>query len=92
MKTVLSLVGGPLLFLAGAIMFKQTIHGWWQLSHMAGIAALLVLAPFGHLLSPLILSAATTAILLIVGAWEAFSIGDRRTLRKRSELPAQGVD
>jgi low temperature requirement protein LtrA len=92
MKTVLSLVGGPLLFLAGAIMFKHTIHGWWQLSHMAGIAALIVLAPFGQLLSPLILSAVTTAILLIVGAWEAVSIGDRRTLRKRSELPAQGMD
>jgi len=92
MKTVLSLVGGPLLFLFGAIMFKHTIHGWWQLSHMVGIAALIVLAPFGHLLSPLILSAVTTAILLIVGAWEAVSIGDRRTLRKRSELPAQGVD
>ena len=80
-KTVLSIVGGPLLFLVGVILFKRTIHGWLQLSHLVGIGALLVLAPFAHHLSPLILSAATTAILLIVGAWEAISIGDKRTLR-----------
>ena len=83
-KTVLSIVGGPLLFLVGMILFKHTIHGRWQLSHMVGIAALVVLAPFGHHLSPLILSSITTAILLIVGAWEAISIGDKRTLEKLS--------
>src|SRR6185436_10153595 len=68
-RTVLSMVGGPLLFLVGVILFKHTIHGWWQLSHLAGIVALAVLAAFGHLLSPLILTSATTAILLVVGAW-----------------------
>jgi low temperature requirement protein LtrA len=84
-KTVLSIVGGPLLFLVGMILFKHTIHGLWQLSHLAGIAALAVLAPFGHHLSPLMLSSITTAILLIVGAWEAISIGDKRTLERKIE-------
>ncbi len=79
-KMVLSLVGGPLLFLIGTILFKRTIHGRLQLSHLVGIGALLVLAPFGQLLTPLGLSAATTAILLVVGVWEAISIGDKRTL------------
>jgi low temperature requirement protein LtrA len=74
------------------IMFKHTIHGWWQLSHLVGIAALAVLAPFAHHLSPLILSSVTTAILLTVAAWEAISIGDRRTLRHKSEVRAQSVD
>jgi low temperature requirement protein LtrA len=91
-RTVLSIVGGPLVFLAGVIMFKHTIHGWWQLSHLVGIAALAVLAPFAHHLSPLILSSVTTAILLTVAAWEAISIGDRRTLRHKSEVRAQSVD
>lgn len=91
-KTVLSIVGGPLLFLLGAIMFKHTIHGWWQLSHLIGIGTLTALAPFGHLLSPLVLSALTTAILLVVGAWEAISIGNKRTLRQRSEVNAERVD
>ena len=91
-RTVLSMVGGPLLFLVGVILFKRTIHGWFQLSHMIGIAALVLLAPLGHHLSPLILSALTTAILLVVAAWEALSLGDKRTLRSRSEVRAQGVD
>lgn len=91
-KTVISLIGGPLLFLIGVILFKRTIHGRLQLSHLAGIAALVVLGPFGHHLSPLILSAVTTAILLVVGAWEALSLGDKRTLPKKSEVRAQHVD
>ncbi len=86
LKTVLSLVGGPLLFLAGVIFFKRTIHGWFQLSHLVGIAALLILALFGHLLSPLILSLATTAILVTVAAWEAISIGDKQTLASRPSV------
>jgi low temperature requirement protein LtrA len=84
-KTVISIVGGPLLFLVGVILFKHTIHGRWQLSHLVGIAAFVVLAPFGHLVSPLILSSITTAILLIVAVWEAISIGDKRTLERRSD-------
>jgi low temperature requirement protein LtrA len=68
------------LFLIGTILFKRTIHGRLQLSHLVGIGALLVLAPFGQMLSPLLLSAVTTAILLVVGVWEAISIGDKRTL------------
>jgi len=84
-KSVISIVGGPLLFMVGTILFKRTIHGWFQLSHLAGIAALAVLAGFGHLLSPLILSSITTAILLVVGAWEAISLGNKQTLRKKWE-------
>jgi low temperature requirement protein LtrA len=91
-KTVISLIGGPLLFLIGVILFKRTIHGRLQLSHLAGIGVLAVLAPFGHLLSPLILSASTSAILLVVGAWEAISLGSKRTLDRSSELRAQDVD
>ncbi|MDQ8731795.1 low temperature requirement protein A [Bradyrhizobium sp. LHD-71] len=85
-KAVMSLVGGPLLFLVGVILFKRTIHGRLQLSHLVGIAALIVVAPVGRLLSPLILSSVTTAILLIVAVWEAISIGDKRTLEVTSEI------
>ena len=45
-KTVLSAIGGPLLFLLGTILFKHTIHGFLQLSHVAGIIALGILAWF----------------------------------------------
>jgi low temperature requirement protein LtrA len=92
LKTVLSLVGGPLLFLVGTILFKQTIHGWYQLSHLAGIVVLLPMLYFGDLVPPLILSAATTAVLVVVGVWEAISLGAKATLRHKELVRAQRMD
>jgi low temperature requirement protein LtrA len=74
LKTVLSAIVGPLLFLIGTILFKLTVRGWLQLSHIVGIAALAVLAWFAGELSPLWLSILTTAILLIVAVWETVSL------------------
>jgi low temperature requirement protein LtrA len=74
LKTVLSAIGGPLLFLIGTILFKHTIRGFLQLSHGAGIIALAILAWFAGALSPLMLSIATTAIMVIVAAWESISL------------------
>jgi low temperature requirement protein LtrA len=74
LKTVLSAICGPLLFLIGTILFKHTIRGWFQPSHGAGIAALAVLAWFAGGLSPLMLSILTTAILIVVAAWESISL------------------
>jgi low temperature requirement protein LtrA len=73
-KTVLSAIGGPLLFLTGTILFKFAIRGWLQLSHGVGIIALAVLAWFAGGMSPLTLSVATTAILIIVAVWETVSL------------------
>jgi low temperature requirement protein LtrA len=74
LKTALSEIGGPLLFLVGTILFKRDIRGWLQLSHGAGIVALAVLAIFARDLSALMLSALTTAIMVIVAAWESISL------------------
>jgi len=73
-KTVLSAIGGPLLFLLGTILFKHSIRGWLQLSHGAGIIALGILAWFAGDMSPLLLSIATTAIMIVVAAWESISL------------------
>jgi low temperature requirement protein LtrA len=73
-KTVVSSIAGPLLFLLGTILFKRAIRGWLQPSHGAGIAALGLLAWFAGELSPLILSILTTAILIMVAAWETVSL------------------
>jgi low temperature requirement protein LtrA len=74
LRTVLSAIGGPLLFLVGTILFKHVIRGWLQLSHIAGIVALGGLAWFASGLSPLMLSILTTAIMIIVAAWESISL------------------
>ena len=74
LKTAVSAIGGPLLFLVGTILFKHTIRGFLQLSHGAGIVALTVLALFARELSPLMLSALTTALLIVVAVWESISL------------------
>jgi low temperature requirement protein LtrA len=75
LKTIVSAIGGPLLFLIGTILFKLSIRGFLQLSHIAGIVTLLVLSWFAGELSPLWLSVLTTAILIAVAAWESLSLG-----------------
>jgi low temperature requirement protein LtrA len=75
LRTVLSAIGGPLLFLIGTILFKHTIRGWLQPSHGAGIAALVILTWFASTLSPLTLSILTSAIMIMVAVWESVSLG-----------------
>jgi low temperature requirement protein LtrA len=75
LKTVLSAIGGPLLFLLGTILFKHTFRGFLQLSHGAGIIALGILAWFAADMSPLILSVATSVLLIVVAVWESVSLG-----------------
>jgi low temperature requirement protein LtrA len=74
LKTVLSAIGGPLLFLFGTILFKHSFRGFLQLSHGVGIIALCVLAWFAHELSPLLLSILTSAIMIVVAVWESISL------------------
>jgi low temperature requirement protein LtrA len=77
LKTVLSAIGGPLLFLIGTILFKHTIRGWLQLSHAAGIVVLGILAWFAGGFSSLMLSILTSAIMIVVAAWESISLRSR---------------
>jgi len=74
LKTVISSIGGPLLFLFGTILFKYSFRGFLQLSHGFGIIALCLLAWFASELSPLVLSILTTAILIVVAVWESLSL------------------
>lgn len=73
-KTVLSAIGGPLLFLFGTILFKHSFRGFLQLSHGVGIVALCVVAWFAGDLSPLMLSIITSAIMIVVAVWESISL------------------
>ena len=84
LKTVLSAIGGPLLFLLGTILFKLTFRGFLQLSHGVGIIALGILAWFAGGLSPLMLSILTTAIMITVAVWESISLGSD-AVRSQSE-------
>ncbi len=74
-RTIVSTIGGPLVFLVGTILFKLAIRGFLQLSHGVGIILLLALSWFAADLSPLWLSVATTMILIVVAVWESVSLG-----------------
>jgi low temperature requirement protein LtrA len=73
LKTVISSIGGPLLFLFGTILFKYSFRGFLQLSH-GFIVALCALAWFAGEMPPLILSILTTAIMIVVAVWESLSL------------------
>jgi low temperature requirement protein LtrA len=72
-KTVIGTLGGAALFLFGNILFKKFGTGRPTLSHWVGIALLALLALAGRSLSPLTLSAAASAVLVIVAVWETRS-------------------
>ncbi|MGY3489229.1 low temperature requirement protein LtrA [Bradyrhizobium sp. USDA 4011] len=74
LKTIVSSVGGPALFLVGTILFKYVIRNFLQLSHGIGIVALAITAYFAREMSPLVLSIVTTAIMIVVAAWESISL------------------
>ncbi|MCC6192837.1 MAG: low temperature requirement protein A [Burkholderiales bacterium] len=75
---IVAAIGGPALYLGGVAAFKWVSYDRMlpPLSHMVGLvllAALIVPAAL-HLLSALALHVATTAVLVIVGAWEEISL------------------
>jgi low temperature requirement protein LtrA len=74
LRTTFCAVGGPLLFLVGTILFKHAIRNFFQLSHIVGIVAFLVLGWFAADMSPLMLSVVTTAFLIVVAIWESLSL------------------
>jgi low temperature requirement protein LtrA len=76
-RTIVSTIGGPLVFLVGTILFKHSIRGFLQLSHGIGIILLAVLWWFAADLSPLWLSVATSAIMVVVAVWESVSLGSK---------------
>jgi len=68
--TTLVLIGGPALFLCGAAMFKLAVFGTWSGARLVGLVALVALYPFAEGMTPVLLSAATTAIIVLVAAYE----------------------
>ncbi len=70
-----AILGGPALYLVGNLLFKATMAGRPPLSHMVGLALLALLVLPAPATSPLLLSALSSLVLVIVGLWEARSLG-----------------
>jgi low temperature requirement protein LtrA len=68
-----ALLGGPALYLAGNVFFKRASAKYYPLSHLVGLGMFALLAPVALFMTPLALSATTTAVLVIVATWETRS-------------------
>jgi low temperature requirement protein LtrA len=73
-ETVAVLLGGPALYLIGNLLFKRATSRRMGLSHMIGLAVLVLLVPVSSVLNPLSLGTAATAVLVIVAVWETLSL------------------
>ncbi len=67
---VLTLVGGPSVYLLGSAAYKHVVYGCLPLSHLTGALGLVALIPVGYVANLLVMGWLTTAVLLIVGVWE----------------------
>ncbi|MBI3700046.1 MAG: low temperature requirement protein A [Afipia sp.] len=86
-KEIIGIVGGALIYLVGVILFKHTIHGRFQLSHLIGITLLGLSIPAAPNLPPLALGALTSVILMIVAGWEAWSLRSRTPVEPEIQKP-----
>jgi low temperature requirement protein LtrA len=74
--TAAVLIGGPALYLLGNALFKRLSAPNLPLSHLAGLGLLALLILAVPMTTPLVLSAATSAVLLVVAVWESVSLRD----------------
>ncbi len=74
-KTAAVLIGAPAIYLVGNLMFKRATAIGPALSHMVGLGLLALLVPASTFMEPLVLSMATTLVLVVVAAWETLSLG-----------------
>lgn len=75
---IVVILGGPMMYLVANALFKWVTNDRRgpPLSHMVGVGLLAVLVPFafGHVFSALALASFTTAILILVAAWESVAL------------------
>jgi low temperature requirement protein LtrA len=72
--TAAVLIGGPALYLLGNMLFKRLSAPNLPLSHLVGLGLLALLILAVPVTTPLLLSSATTAVLMLVAGWESISL------------------
>lgn len=73
LTTATVLLSGPAAYLAACGIYKRVVHGWFPLSHIAGLLIFVVLIPVALTTDLLMVSALTTLTLMTVGIWESIS-------------------
>ncbi len=78
LSTAAVLLGGPGLYLLGDLLFRRATTGRLPRAHIGGLLALAVLAPIGMTMTPLVLSALVSAVLVMVAASETIWVRRER--------------
>ncbi|HTO30234.1 MAG TPA: low temperature requirement protein A [Pararhizobium sp.] len=74
LKYAIAMIGGPVLFLAGAIWVKMTVARQVPVSHLTGIGLLVALAALVPFSANYAIQLAATVILLVVAVWEYLAL------------------
>ncbi|KQM82469.1 low temperature requirement protein A [Agromyces sp. Leaf222] len=67
---VFTVIGGPLLFLGGTLLFRRVLEGRWMRAQLAGLGLLVLLAALSWLLEPLLMSVLAALVLVATAAGE----------------------
>ncbi len=70
--TAIALLGGTALYLLGNLFFMWTIWGRLRFSHLIGLVALVLLALAATVIPPVMLTMATTLVLVAIAVGEAY--------------------
>jgi low temperature requirement protein LtrA len=73
--TAAVLLLGPAIYLLANALYKRLVYHRFPLSHLIGLLALAVLAPFAYLTDLLMVNGLTTLIMVMVAVWESISRG-----------------
>jgi low temperature requirement protein LtrA len=86
LRTALTVLGGPALFIFGNLLFKKVMFGKFAQSHITGIILLALLLPAYTRATPLMLNLAVTPIIAMVAALETISV------TRKKQNPSPGSD
>lgn len=65
------LISGPMIYLIGNIFYKKIIYNHYPLSHLVGLALLVILIPISFLTDLLMVGILTTLVLVMVAVWSS---------------------
>ncbi|WP_329104073.1 low temperature requirement protein A [Micromonospora sp. NBC_01699] len=69
--TIVTVLGGPALFLAGHALFKHSVFGGVSKPRLVAVGVLAALVPVGPVVSPVVLAVLATLVVAGVGVWDA---------------------
>ncbi|MEI9514080.1 low temperature requirement protein A [Agromyces sp. CCNWLW213] len=78
LPAVVTVLGGPVLFLLGTVLFRRVLERRWMRSQLAGVGALFVVAAFTPLLDPLSTGSLAALVLVATAAGETLERVRRR--------------